>query len=864
MNFKIIINKALPHLIAVIVMFAVSSVYFYPAWEGKSLQGEDVIGGYGQHREDRDFKLYENKETIIWNGAIFSGMPDYINASYKGADNLKQIFYLPREYGIPREVTAIFWYMLGFYILMMVMGVTPRIAVGGAIAYALTSYYIIIILAGHYMKIYTLALIPPTLAGIILCFNRKYLWGFILTAFFMAMMITMAHIQMIYYFLLALIVIGTVELIYKIKEKTVLQFIKTMSVIIVAALLAITSNYSRLINYYKYNELSIRGSSELTLGRENQQSKGGLDKDYINSWSSGIDESMMVIVPDVKGGMTGAISHDRSLLNKLPNQYRNVIGDMNQYWGDQPFSGGPNYLGVVFVLLFMIGAFTFKQRLKLQLVLPVILFFFLSMGGSFSAFTDLFIYYVPMYNKFRAPVSILAVASILLCFMAVYTLYNIIKSDEILEKRATLHIFKKAKPVYLLISGGVLAFLMINILFPNLFNTYISYSEQNQFNSLRGQPGVASQLDAIIGVLTDFRIGVFRADLWRAVLLVVLVTVALFLYSKKKISQTVLSLAVIILAVIDFWGVSRRYVPLNSFTKESLVQDAYRITNADRQIYQAQLNSVPGLSEKLAEAEQIFKPTNDDERQQLETYIINKYSHYRVFNTTGNPFQENVTTNAHRSIGGYHAVKLSRYQDLIEQHIRQMSRNVFNMLNTRYIITPNELQANREALGAAWFADSVKWVNSANEEILALNEVDIKTTAVIRSEAKNGFPLFSNNSVDSVASIILTNYEPDKVNYTISAPEDKLVVFSEIYYPDWKVFIDGNESKLYSANYVLRALVVPKGEHKIEFTFHPELFYTSKKISQVAFLVLIAALATAIGWSIYRGNKSSAIIKAND
>jgi len=864
MNFKVIQNKALPHFIAVVAMFIVSSVYFYPAWQGKSLQGEDVIGGYGQHREARDFRLYENKETIIWNGAIFGGMPDYINAPYKGADNLKQIFYFTRDYGIPREVTAVFWYMLCFYILLITMKVTPRIAVGGSIAYALTSYYIIIILAGHYMKIYTLTLIPPVLAGIILCFNRKYLWGFILTAFFMAMMITMAHIQMIYYFLLALIVVGAVELVYQIREKTVVQFTKTMAVIIVAGLLALASNYSRLINYYKYNELSIRGGSELTVSGENQQAKRGLDKDYINSWSSGVDESMMVIVPNIKGGITGAIRQNRDLLNKLPSQYRNIVGDLNQYWGNQPFSGGPNYLGVVFVLLFLIGAFTYKHRLKFQLILPVILFFFLSMGGNFSAFTDLFIHYVPMYNKFRAPVSILAVASIFLCFMAVYTLYNIVKSNEVLEKRATIRIFKNPQPVYLLVSGGILVFLMINILFPNIFNTYLSDSEQNYFDSIRMQPGAASQLDAITGVLTDFRISVFRADLWRAVFLVALVTVTLFLYSKKKITQTVLLLAVIILAVIDFWGVSRRYVPLDSFTKESLVDDAHQLTNADYQIYQIQLNSVPGLSEKLADAEQKFKPLNETERQQLETHIVNKYSHYRVFNAINNPFNENVTTNAHRSIGGYHAVKLRRYQDLIEQHISQMNRNVLNMLNTQYIITQNGLQVNHEALGAAWFVDSVKWVNSANEEILALNLVDIKTTAIIRNEMKSGFPQFSSNSVDSVASIVLTNYEPDKVSYTISTPENKLVVFSEIYYPDWKVYINGKETQLYSANYVLRALVVPQGEHKIEFVFNTEFFYTSKKISQVSFIVLLAALVAAIGWSIYQGRNSLTIVKTND
>ncbi len=859
MNFKLLLNKSLPHIIAIAVMLIVSSIYFYPAWEGKTLQGEDIIGGYGQGREPRDFQHYENKESIIWNGAIFGGMPDYINAPYTGADKLKQVFEIPQKLGVPREVASIFWYMLGFYILMIAMKVSPRLAVGGSVGYALTSYYIIIILAGHFMKVYTLALIPPVLAGIILCFNRKYVWGFILTSFFMAMMITMAHIQMIYYFMITLLIVGAVELYYQIKEKTIVQFTKTMAVVIAAALLAVAPNYSRLINYYKYNEQSIRGGSELTGGEGNSKTQGGLDKDYINSWSSGVDESMMVIVPDVKGGMTSQIGADRSLLNKIPREYRNTMANFNQYWGNQPFSGGPNYLGVVFMLLFLIGAFTYKDRLKLQLLLPVILFFFLSMGGSFSAFTDLFIYYVPMYNKFRAPVSILAVAAILVSFLAIYTLFKIITSnDNILEKKGTLYIFKKPKPVYLLVSGGMIFFLLLNIAFPNLFNTYISDVEQNQFDSLINQPNVANQLDGIISALVEFRIGVFRADLWRAVLLVLLVATVLFLYSKKKIKEIVLTSAIVLLAVIDFWGVSRRYVPLESFSKKSLVKEAYQLSETDKQIYQLQLNSVPGLKEKLAEAEEKFKPKTEEEKQRLETFVINKYSHYRVFNTTRSPFQENVTTNAHRSVGGYHAVKMRRYQDLIEQHISKMNMYVLNMLDTKYFITQNGLQVNRNALGAAWFADSVKWVNTADEEIQALNDTDVKTTAIIRSESKNNFPAFSSTPVDS-ASIITDNYDPDEVSYTVTTPEDKLIVFSEVYYPDWKVFIDGKESELFRADYILRALVVPKGTHKVEFRFHPDLFYTSQKISQIAFIVLLAALVAAIVWSIYQERKKKIV-----
>ncbi|QGY44449.1 YfhO family protein [Maribellus comscasis] len=855
MNYKTIFTKVLPHIIAILVMFIVSSVYFYPAWEGKTLQGEDVIGSYGQGREKRDFKFYEEKETVLWNGSIFGGMPDYIGAPYKGADNLKQVYRIPQKLGVPREVASIFWYMLGFYILMIIVGVSPKLSAGGAIAYALTSYYVIIILAGHFMKVFTLSLIPPTLGGIILCFRRKYLWGFVIASFFMAMMITMAHIQMIYYFFLALLIFGAVELIYQIKEKTLPQFLKTMGVLVAAAVLAIAPNYSRLINYYLYNDQSMRGPSELTLGKEDTKETNGLDKDYINSWSSGVDESMMVIVPNVKGGMTSQIGRDKDLLEKAPRNYRNVFANFNQYWGDQPFSGGPNYLGVVFVFLFLLGAFTIKDRLKLQIMVPAVLFFFLAMGGNFSAFTDLFIYYIPMYSKFRAPVSILGVAVILVSFLAILTTSKIVASQEILDKKATFYIFKKPKPVYLLVSGMMAFFLLLNIAFPHLFNSYISNVEQNQFNSLRNQPNVANQLDGIINALIDLRIGIFRADLWRAIILLALTTLLLFLYSKKKIKANVFVIAVVTLAIIDFWGISRRYVPIENFSKRSLVKDVYELTNTDKQIYQRQLSSVPGLQTKLDEAINQFKPKNEEEKERLETYVINKYSHYRVFNTTQNPFQENVTTNAHRSVGGYHAIKLHRYQDMIEQYISKMNLSALNMLNTKYIITEQGLQVNSAAMGVAWFVDSIKWANNANEEILALNDINVKTTAVIRSESKEDVPSFSSNSVSGQGSISLDDYEPDQLSYTINSPEEKLVVFSEVFYPDWKVFIDGKESKLFRANYILRAVVVPKGEHKVEFVFHPDHFYTSQRISQIAFIVLIAALAFAVGWSIYSNRK---------
>lgn len=848
MDFKSIIKGAVPHIIAIAAMILVSSIYFYPAWEGKTLQGEDVVGGYGKGRESRDFKKYEN-ETVIWNGSIFSGMPEYVHARYEGATALKKIFNIPIRLGMPREVASIFWYMLGFYILLVAVGVSPRLSAGGAIAFALGSYNIIIILAGHYMKVFTLALIPPTLAGIILIFRGKYRWGLILTSFFLAMQITMAHIQMMYYFFISLIVFGIVELIHHIKEKTLKQFSKTVLVLFVAAILGIAPNYSRLINYYLFNDYSIRGSSELTIGNEGVKTDKGLDKDYINMWSSGVDEAMMVIVPNVKGGSTASIAQDRDLLNSIPRQYRQTLGNFNQYWGDQPFSGGPNYLGIVFVFLFVIGIFLIKDRLKTAMLIPVILFLLLAMGGNLSFFTDLWIDYFPMYNKFRTPVSILALSAILLSFFALYSAYQISTDKDLLAKKTRVPGIKKVQPVYLVVAGSFIIFLLINIAFPHLFNSYISNVEHNQIAQWQSQPNVGNQVDQIINELVAFRIGVFRADLLRALIFVVLVTVAIYLLSKKKMSKQLFWGTIIILAVFDFWGIGRRYVSIDQFHKNSLVEETYALSNNDRQIYQQEINAKPELREKLSEYTAKFSPKNKDEEEALFTHVINKFTQYRVFNIAGSPFQENVTANAHKSIGGYHPVKLRRYQDMIEQHIGKMHMPVLNMLNAKYFITQNGVQTNPAALGNAWFVDSVKWVDNPNDEILALNDIDVSRTAVIRT--KNKDKLKSISEGDTVSGLIaLEDYSPDKMSYSSSSDKDGLAVFSEVYYPDWKAYIDGKETEIYQVNYVLRGIEIPQGEHKIEFVFHPGHYYTSNTISQIAFYLMLLIVGLSVIWDI--------------
>ncbi|WP_346862604.1 YfhO family protein [uncultured Draconibacterium sp.] len=846
---KTILKSAVPHLISLLAFLTIASAYFYPAWDGKSLQGEDVIGSYGAQREKKNYEYFEN-ETGLWNGGIFSGMPDLISAHFNGSHELNQLYMTIRKFRVPHEVASIIWYMIGFYILLLTLGLKPYISAGGAVAFSLSTYYIIIIMAGHYMKVDTLAMIPPTLAGVLLCFKRKYLWGFILTAFPLAIQISMAHIQMMYYFLITLIILGLVELYFHIKEKKIKQFVISALVLVAAAILAIAPNAAKLITFYTYNDYSIRGKSELTIGQpENATASTGLDKDYINAWSSGVDEAMMIIVPNVKGGATSMVKQNRDLLNRAPRQYRETIGSMNQYWGNQPFSGGPNYLGIIFVFLFVLGAFVIPGRLKYAALFPVILFFFLSMGGNLSFFTNLFIDYVPMYNKFRAPVSILAVGAIWIGLLALFTLYKIYRDPTILENKNKIPFTNKEYPSYLLVSSLFLIFLVINIAAPNLFNSYLSDAEISQFASLRSQQNMGNQLDALIGAITDFRIDVFRADLWRSVFFVVAVTGLIFFYKKGKLNKNLLAGAIILLAIVDFWGVSRRYVPLDHFTKRgAAVQQAHALTDVDRQIYSLEMAANPLIGKEIQKLTEEFKPKNKQEEDRILTHAVNKTNHYRVFNLTNTPFQENVTSNAHNSIGGYHAVKLRRYQDMIEQHIGKMNMSVINMLDTKYIITQNGLQRNTGAMGNAWFVDSVKWVDNANDEILALNDIDVRNTAVIRDENKKFVSEFSNSGEGYIE---LTQYSPDNLIYSSKTSTQQLAVFSEVFFQYWSVFVDGKETNVFPVNYILRGMMVPEGEHTIEFKFHPNYFYRWNLISKISYYLLIVLVIVGIVYEIY-------------
>jgi len=852
---KPLLKQISPHIIAILVFIIVSSIYFAPAWDGETLQQNDIVKGRGSVSEKIRYKTYEEKETL-WNNTIFSGMPEFLGAKYKGATNLMKLWKIPMRLGVPKEVGFLFWYMLGFYILLIALNVNPWLAMAGAISFGLTSYNVILINAGHFMKVRTIALIAPVLGGVLLIFKRKYIIGFALTALFLAMQVNMGHVQMSYYFLLGLICIGLTQFYYHIKQKELLIFSKALAFLLLAAVLGVGPNYAKLYNYYRYNKQTIRGKSELTIGKnETVKTTKGLDRDYINMWSSGRAESMMLFAPNTKGGASAYVKQNRDLLKKVEPRLRETIGNMNQYWGDQqPVSGGPNTAGATIIALFIIGLFVIKGPLKKGILISVILYIFLSWGEHFSAFTNLFIDYVPLYNKFRTPVSILGVGVIFITFFAFYTVSQIIKNPDLLTKESKFKWGKKPIPIYLTSGLGFILFLMVTSALPGLFNNFLNETELAMFNNAREQ-GNAGQIDLIVNAIEELRTSVFRAEILRTLFFSSAILLSLILFKKKKIKQNVFIAVVAMLAILDVWTIAQRYVNSDDFTKRDLIKEEYRLSDFDKQIYALEIQGNPELNNKINDAFQKFQPKTDSEKEDIQSYIINKNSFYRVYNLTQGPFQENYTANAHRSIGGYHAAKLRRYQDMIEHHIGKGNRKVLSMLNTKYIITQNGLQVNPEIAGVAWFADTIIWANNANEEILGLTNFELNQ-AIVNIKDKNIISAFDKTTAGD--KIELLQSEPDYIKYRSVSAGDRLALFSEIYYPDWKVLIDGNETNYFTANYILRSMMVPKGEHEIEFIFKPDYFSRSNTISTLMFYLLLATLFGSAVFEYLRRRKLTA------
>ncbi len=797
-------KKGLPYIVSVLFFIIVSYAYFTPdVFEGRVLFQQDIQQGMALGQEAKAFKEATG-ETSRWTNSTFSGMPTFqIAPSYA---NYPIIRWIENAYSLwmSNPVSWVFIMLVGFFIFMLALGMKWYYAVIGAIAYAFSSYFFIIIEAGHIWKFVTLAYIPPTLAGIVLAYRGKYLLGSGLAAFFAMLQISSNHIQMTYYFLIVIIAFVVAYGVQAYREKAVARFWKASGVLAVAAMLAVGANLPNLYHTQQYSKESMRGGhSELSSpqGGGDEGHNGGLSREYITQWSYGKMETFSLLIPNVKGVGSGRLSDQEAAVKAAPAAVRPYLSQMNSYWGDKPFTSGNVYVGAIVVMLFVLGCITVKSPIKWALLAATVLSILLSWGKNFMPLTDLFIDIVPMYNKFRTVESILVVAEFCIPVLAVLALKQLIESPD----------NKQARAFYIAagVTGGIA---LVAYIAPSLFAPFLSDMEQEM---IAQEAGYRALFDGVAVA----REAVFTADALRSLLFILAGGVAIVLFLHKKLSSrwTLATLAVLILA--DMAMVDKRYLNSTNFVENRRLDNPFPMTEADRLILQ------------------------------------DPDPNYRVFNlaASSGPFNDSRTSYYHKSIGGYHAAKLTRYQDLIDRQLSQMNPVVINMLNTKYFMVPAQDGSNRievipnpDALGNAWLVEEVKWVENADAEMAALSDFDPRKTVVVdrRFDALLHAPATTATAGDT---ILLTSYKPNELRYKSHTAQERVAVFSEIYFPwGWNVTIDGKPVTEARANYVLRALNIPAGDHEIIFRFEPKSIAITEGIAFASMgmilIILIAAL----------------------
>lgn len=818
-------KKILPDLIAILAFILISFVYFFPAdMEGRILFQHDSAAGVGAGQESKEY--YERTgERTRWTNAIFGGMPTYqMSPSYDSTKALSWVEKVYRLY-LPDYVVLTFIMMLGFYILLRAFGMSPRLAGLGGIIWAFSSYFFILIPAGHIWKFVTLAYIPPTIAGVVLAYRKKYLLGGIVTALFIALQILSNHIQMSYYFLFVILFFVGAYFEDAYKKKELPHFFKASAILVLAAGVGVCINLSNLYHTYEYSKETMRSKSELKQeGAAANQTTSGLNRDYITNWSYGIGETLTLLVPNVKGGSSSAtLSQSEAAMAKANPMYGNIYAQLGQYFGDQPWTAGPVYVGAFVLFLFILGCFIVKGPLKWALLGATIFSILLSWGKNFMGLTDFFIDYVPMYNKFRAVSSILVIAEFTIPLLAVFALKEIMSKPEILKLKEN----RTGILVTLALTAGV-AFLLA-VAPGTFFSSFITTQELAALQ--QGLP--AEHLTPVVTNLTEMREAIVASDAWRSFFIILIGCFLLFLYGQKKLKATPTLVCIALLCLIDMWTVNKRYLNDAQFIPKSKRAETFVKTRAD---------------------EIILQDTTLD---------------YRVLNFVGfpnNTFNENNTAYWHKSVGGYHAAKLRRYQEMIDHHITPEMQatyqavaaadgnmdsvdaskfRVLNMLNTKYFIFPAGQQGqpvpvlNPYAYGNAWFVDKVEYVHNADEEIDALNKILPTETAVVDAKFKKQLKGVTEGYKDSLSTIRLTNYEPNRLIYRTSSPKDGVVVFSEIYYPGWQATIDGRPADIARADYILRAMNVPAGEHTLEMWFDPKSIHVTESIAYAALALLL-------------------------
>ncbi len=813
--------------VAAVVLFAlISFAYFVPAsLDGRILFQHDASAGRGMGHEQQTY-FERTGERTRWTNSVFGGMPTYQTApSYKSTDALSKVMDAYHLW-LPENVWYVFAYLLGFYILLRAFDFRQELAVLGSIIWAFSSYFFIIIAAGHIWKVMALAYLPPMIAGLVLAYRGKYLWGFILTALFTAFEVKANHVQMTYYYLFVVLFMVIAYLVQAIKNKQLLHFGKATAVCAAAACLGICMNLSNLYHTWEYSKESMRGKSELVKANTANQTNSGLERDYITQWSYGIGETWTLLIPNAKGGASVPLSQNETAMKKADPNFIQIYQQIGQYWGEQPGTSGPVYVGAFVLMLFILALFIVKGPMKWALLAATVLSVLLSWGKNFMPLTNFFIDYMPMYAKFRTVASILVIAEFTIPLLAMLGLKKILDTPSILNKQIK----------YVYISFGLTAgFCLLFALMPSVF--FSNFVSAQELEAMKSIP--AEYQGQLIANLREMRQAIFTDDCWRSFFIIVIGTFLLLLYRANKLKKSAFVGLVIVLCLVDMWQVNKRYLNDGMFVEKSVRDNPIEMTPTDQQILQT------------------------------------KELDYRVLNLATSTFNENETSYFHKSIGGYHPAKLRRYQEMIETYIAPEMEKlmksiveaqgdmtklngdsispVLNMLNTKFFIMP--LQGgqtvplkNPYAFGNAWFVDKVTYVNNANEELEMVGKLNLRAEAVADKKFRD--VLGSSCEQDHHAQVTMKTYEPNQLTYEVESAKGGVLVFSENYYPEWTATVDGKEVPVGRVNYILRAIQVKPGKHQVVLSFFPKSVDRTETVAYIAFALLVICILLGIGLEI--------------
>lgn len=865
MDFKQILKKAGPDALIVLLFLLVSIIYFHtPLSQGLVLGGHDSVAAVGLSREQTDFGQSHDGEVSRWSNALFSGMPTYQTAPSYGAtdvvSNLSHIYALGTTGWFP-AIGYVFLYLLGFYILLRAFRMKPYVSALGAVLWAFSSYFLIIIAAGHLWKVMALGFIPPTIAGLVLCYRGRLLWGGAVTALFTAFQVMANHMQMTYYFLLVMALLVVAYLVDAVRTKRLAAWAKGTLTLVLAGLLGVATCLPNIYHTYAYAKESMRGKAELTPlpSAKGSAATDGLDRDYITAWSYGIDETLTLLIPDFKGGGSASIL-DHEGVESLPGYddfyecagmtqqalaekgMQQSLPGISQYWGDQPFTVGPVYVGALVCFLFVLGIFYVKGPVKWGLLTATLVSLLFAWGKNSPDLTNFFIDHLPLYSKFRTVSSALVMAEFTMPLLAILCLCSIMADRRLFDlthwRGADVPRRKRiGLPVATALTLGLCLLLW---LMPEVAGSCLSADDSRVFQ-LMSQTGMPNEFtQRYMHAITAMHHAILSASALRSALFIVAGVLILTLYARQMLKGWMMCSLLSLLCLFDLWGIDKRYLNDESFSDPYVQQETFAKTPADEQILQ-------------------------------------DTTYYRVVNVgAGNPFNE--TTNAtgyyHHSIGGYHAAKLHRYQDLIDRMLLpELQRSVgaisdaqgdmsmvagdsimpaLNMLNTKYFIFGQGARAqaipNPYANGNAWFVQQLNFVENADAEMAALQKLDTKRAAVADARFK---PALQTAVLDS-GTVRLTHYDTNLLRYVAESPKGGVVVFSEVYYPDWTVTIDGKPAELGRVNYLLRALRVPAGRHEIGMEFRPASVATTDRLGYAAIALTLLLFGAALVWPAVR------------